>query len=269
MTKPVIVLTNDDGIHSPGLHAAVEAMLPFGRLIVVAPTRQQTAMGRSFWGDQKEFFHPIDFQAGDTQIEAYHCDCSPALIVEHAMNTLFLNAPPDLLLSGINYGENLGTDTTLSGTVGAALQAADMKIPALAVSLQTDFSYHFSYGEVDWSAAKHFLAHFASYMLEQPLPGEVDVLKVDVPQDASPETAWRITRLARHMHFSTYVKNPSQSSPISDTELCADLNESELSTDSDIYALMVDKVVSVTPLTLDMTSRIDLKDLEQSIRHTQ
>ena len=266
MTKPVIFLTNDDGIHSPGLRAAVESMAPFGKLIVVAPTKQQTGMGRGFRGDRREFFHPIEFQVGDSPVEAYHCDCSPALIVEHAMNTIFLDVPPDLLVSGINYGENLGTNITLSGTVGAALQGASMNVPALAMSLQTDFSYHFSYGEVDWSAAKHFLAHFARYMLEHSLPDDVDVLKVDAPQDATPETPWRMTKLARHMYFSTYVENPSKSSPIGDTKLHVELDESKLSPNSDIYALMVDKVVSVTPLSLDLSSRASLEDLDQSFR---
>ena len=266
LAQPTIFLTNDDGIHSPGLRAAVEAMAPFGKLIVVAPTKQQTGMGRGFRGDRREFFHPIDFQVGDTQIEAYHCECSPALIVEHALNTIFLDAVPDLLVSGINYGENLGTNITLSGTVGAALQGASMGIPALAMSLQTDFSYHFSYGEVDWSGAKHFLTRFARHMLEQRLPEDVDVLKVDVPENANPETAWRMTKLARQMYFSTYVKNPSKSSPIGDTKLHVELNESTLSPDSDIYALIVDKVVSVTPLSLDLTSRVSLGELDQSIR---
>lgn len=266
MTQPTIFLTNDDGIHSPGLRAAVEAMSPFGKLIVVAPTKQQTGMGRGFRGDRREFFHPIDFEINGNQIEAYHCDCSPALIVEHALNTIFLESPPALLVSGINYGENLGSNITLSGTVGAALQGASMGVAALAMSLQTDFSYHFSYGDVDWGAAAHFLTLFAKHMLEHRLPADVDVLKVDVPEEASPETPWRMTKLARQMYYSTYIENPSKKSKIGDTKLHVELDESVLSPDSDIYALIVDKVVSVTPLSLDLTSRISLEDLGQQIR---
>ena len=266
MTTPTIFLTNDDGIHSPGLRAAVDAMLPFGELIVVAPTKQQTGMGRGFRGDRDEFFHPIDFQVAGNRIDAYHCDCSPALIVEHAMNTIFAESPPKLLVSGINYGENLGSNITLSGTVGAALQGASVGVPALAMSLQTDFSYHFSYGEVDWSAAAHFLTFFGRHLLEHRLPADVDVLKVDVPEDASPETPWRMTKLARHMYFSTYIESPSKTSTIGDTKLHVELDSSVLSSDSDIYALTVDRVVSVTPLSLDLTSRLGLGDLDRSFR---
>ncbi|MCP4397632.1 MAG: 5'/3'-nucleotidase SurE [bacterium] len=266
MTRPVIFLTNDDGIHSPGLRAAVEAMLPFGKLIVVAPTKQQTAMGRAFRGDRAEFFHPIDFQVAGNQSEAYHCDCSPALIVEHAMNTIFVESPPDLLISGINYGENLGSNITLSGTVGAALQGASMGVPALAMSLQTDFSYHFTYGDVDWSGAAHFLTLFAQHLLEHRLPTDVDVLKVDVPEEANSETPWRMTKLARQMYYSTYVENPSKTSIIGDAKLHVELDRSSLAPDSDIYALVVDKVISVTPLSLDLTSRVDLEKLGQHVR---
>ena len=73
-----ILVTNDDGIESPGLRAAVEAVLPLGRVIVVAPSRQQTSMGRSLSGDKDAYLQPSEFRANGTRVDAYRCDCTPA-----------------------------------------------------------------------------------------------------------------------------------------------------------------------------------------------
>ncbi len=163
LERPRIFVSNDDGIHSPGLRAAVSAALPLGDILVVAPSQQQTGMGRSLRGDRDEVLRPVEYSVDSDKIEAYHCNCSPALAVQHGLGILCAQTAPDLLISGINYGENLGTNITLSGTIGAALQGASMGIPALAVSLQTEFQYHYTYGEVNWSAACYFLSFFGLF----------------------------------------------------------------------------------------------------------
>lgn len=261
LKRPKIFVCNDDGIHSPGLRAAVEAALPLGDVLVVAPSQQQTAMGRGFRGDRNERLHRIEFPVNGHAIEAYHCDCSPALLVEHGVNILGEHHPPDLLISGINYGENLGSNVTMSGTVGAALQGACMGIPGLAVSLQTELHYHFNYGEVDWSIARYFLRVFAEKMLSRTLPDDVDVLKVDVPAEATQDTPCRLTRVSRQMYYSTFVENPSKTSTLGETKLHVNIDKSLLEKDSDIHALFIDGVVSVTPISLDLTSRIELNSL--------
>jgi 5'-nucleotidase len=265
-SPPLIVVTNDDGIDSPGLRAAAQAVLPLGELLIVAPNRQHSGAGRSMphnlTGDlvQREVkldgrFHP-----------AYQVDASPALAVLHALLEL---APrkPSLLISGINYGENVGSDITVSGTVGAALQGAAHDLPSLAVSLQTPKETHIQPSDdVDFSAAIHFARFFARYLLEAQLPFDVDVLKLDVPSDATTETPWRLTRASRHTYFRPL--SPQRSSltrpGLIDYEPLD--NPEDVESDSDIYALAVDRVVSVTPLSLDLTSRVDRASLEASLQ---
>jgi 5'-nucleotidase len=174
---------------------------------------------------------------------------------------------PDLLVSGINYGENLGADITVSGTVGAALEGAANGMPALAVSRQTPKRMHVRPSEdVDFAAAVHFTRLFARHLLRVSLPFDVDVLKVDVPSDATPETAWRFTRVSRHTYFIPIPpqrEDMTQPGPI-DYEPLPHPERAE--PDSDIYALAVDRVISVAPLSYDLTSRVERGRMEELFR---
>ena len=98
----LILATNDDGIDSPGLRALVEAVLPLGKVVVVAPSTQKTSLGRSLIGAKTEAFEPRDYAVDGTVVEAYRCECSPARVVLHALNVLFPGRRPDLCVSGIN-----------------------------------------------------------------------------------------------------------------------------------------------------------------------
>ncbi len=259
---PNIFLTNDDGIHSPGLRAAVQAVMHLGNVVVVAPSTQQTGMGRSFSGNMNAPLAAIDYNVDGQHIKAFHCEGSPALTVQHGLNVLFTQGPPDLLISGINYGENLGSNISVSGTIGAALEGASRGIPALAVSLQTGEGMHFHYSEQDWSATIHFLTMFARSLLTQSLPLDVDVLKVDVPGSATTQTPWRLTRLSRNLYYTAFLDHPSLESTPGEAELSIHVVRESLEPESDIYALVIDQIVSVTPLSLDCTSREDFQMLQ-------
>jgi 5'-nucleotidase len=102
-----ILVTSDDGIHSPGLRAAVEVLLDLGEVIVVAPFKQQTGMGRSYFVNPDAVLVPVPFEVDGTNVWAYGCECSPAMAVRHGLDVLFLDMKPDLVVTGINYGENL------------------------------------------------------------------------------------------------------------------------------------------------------------------
>jgi 5'-nucleotidase len=267
MSPPLIVLTNDDGIASPGLRAAAEALLGLGDLLVLAPTEQQTAMSRSLWGPGDSMFHPADFPVDGGTVRAFHCHGSPAQVILHGFDVVTPDRRPALLVSGINYGENLGMNVTLSGTVGAALQGAAMGVPGLAVSLQTDVAYHYAYGDVDWSAARHVLRGFAERLLAQPLPDDADVLNVNVPADAGPDTPWRLTRLARQSYFYLLPMPLGPQTRIQDRKVVIRVDHETLEPDSDIHALVNDHVISATPLSLDLTSRTDLSALNSALRN--
>jgi 5'-nucleotidase len=267
MTRPLILLTNDDGVLSPGLAAAAEAAYDLGDLLIIAPAAQQTGMGRASPAVSGGAITEEKVHTCHGELPAYAVCGSPAQAVIYGVIVL---APhrPDLAISGINYGENPGTCVTASGTVGAALQAAEMGIPGLAMSLETEKAYHYEYGSaVDWSAARHYTRHFAQLLLRKQLPADVDVLKVDVPGTATPETPWRMTRLARQAYYAMYR---AEDQPVDEALVRLDydvqIRWDELEADSDIYAFARDRVVSVTPLSLDLTSRTSLTRLGRLLR---
>ncbi|RME45807.1 MAG: 5'/3'-nucleotidase SurE, partial [Caldilineae bacterium] len=195
--RPLLLITNDDGIASPGLHAAAEAVAPLGDLLIVAPHHQQTGAGRSFrpLTDHRIYRHTLDI-AG-RPVTAYSIKGTPAQVVNAALLDL-ADRPVALTISGINFGENIGSGVTISGTVGAALESASHGVPALAVSLETPPEYHNApSADVDFSAAAHFTRLFARKALSLcPFPADVDVIKVDVPATATPATPWRVTSVS-------------------------------------------------------------------------
>jgi 5'-nucleotidase len=266
--RPLILVTCDDGVESPGLRAAVRAVLGLGDILVSAPCEQQTGAGRSLPTFNDGAIHEIDFAVEGQQVPAYAVHGSPAQAVLYALVEL-VPRRPRLCVSGINFGENVGSGVTGSGTVGAAMEAADEGVPALAVSLETDPMYHYSHSEnVDFAAATHFVSYFASHMLHREMPPDVDLLKVEVPGDATPSTPWRVTRLCRQRYFRA---TPSGRRYLAEKrrmgyEMAVD--RATLEPDSDIYALTVDRVVSVTPLSLDLTSRIPFAELDGLLRDT-
>ena len=253
-----ILVTNDDGIESPGLRAAVDSVLPLGRVVVVAPSRQQTSMGRGLSGNQDARLQPVKYRVNGTDVRAYHIDCTPARAVLHAFDVLFTEKKPRLLVAGINYGENLGTNSTISGTIGAALQAATLGVRALAVSLQTAIENHRRHVELDWGTARHFCRKFAALMLEAPMPADVDVLNVNVPAAATALTPWTVTRLSRQPYFGNRLNDPAPASRLGDAVCHYGYDTAKLEPDSDILAVR-NGLVSVTPISMDLTSRIDLK----------
>ncbi len=262
--KPIILFTNDDGIRSPGLWAAVEAFRGVGRLLVAAPREQQSGMGRSMPHYSEGRIFPYDLPIDCEDCIAYAVDGTPAQAVQHAVLEL-AEEQPALLVSGINYGENTGNGVTISGTVGAALEGASLGIPSLAVSLQTPTGMHLSYSnEVDFSSAADFSRQMGGWLMEHSaLPDDVDVLKIDVPWGAIAETEWRLTRLSRRRVY--WPTRPERLALHDSAKLGYHYNSdpSAAEPDSDVYALLNDGVISVTPISLDMTSRTDMFRLSQ------
>jgi 5'-nucleotidase len=148
------------------------------------------------------------------------------------------------------------------------MEAAAMGIPALAVSLETDVSHHLSYStEVDFSTAGYFTAYFARMLLERKLPRDVQVLKIDVPADATPQTPWLVTRLSRLTYFEPVAPQRRSWAEPGRVGYRVAASPQDDDTDSDVYTLRVHRKVSVTPISLDMTSRVPLGDLEKLMRN--
>lgn len=261
-----ILLTNDDGIQSPGLWAAAGALSELGFVHVVAPRDQFSGAGRSLPSSSDGIISTRQMQVNGKSWVVYSVGGTPAQSVLHAVFEIMPQAP-HLVVSGINYGENVGWGVTVSGTVGAALEAAGRGYPALAISLETDVEHHLSYStEVDFSAAAYFTKYFARLLLESKMPEDVHVLKVDVPCNASPDTPWEVTRLARQAYYEPTAParhSFDQPGPLGYRQVggCE-----QAAYDSDVYALCVRRVVSVTPLSLDLTSRVGLGELDHLLR---
>ena len=266
MKSHQILLTNDDGIQSPGLWAAAKALSNLGFVHVTAPRGQFSGAGRSLLITSDGIIQPREMEVNGDLWTVYAVGGTPAQAVLHAVLEI-LPQPPDLLVSGINYGENVGSGITISGTVGAALEAASLGIPSLAISLETEQEHHFSLSEeVDFSSAAHFTNLFSRLILANRFPPDVEVLKVDIPCDATPQTPWKITRMSRKRYFEPIV--PQRASWDSPGMLSYRQTEDyeQDAPDSDAYAMRVQRIVSVTPLSLDLTSRIDLVAFEHSLR---
>lgn len=265
MNKPQILLTNDDGILSPGLWAAASELAKIGYVTVAAPREQHSGAGRSVpaWTDGE--IKPTTLKIGEQEWTCYAVGGSPAQAVQYGIFAI-LKFKPDLVVSGINYGENPATDITLSGTVGAALEAASYGIPALAVSLELSNEDFYGYSrETDFTTAAVFTRRFARLLLNQKMPEDVKVLNVNVPVSATPDTPWRVTRLGKHPYFVAYLKEPQQAGGIPRVDATRAPHPADLADPrSDVHVFNREKLVSVTPLSLDLTSRVDLDELQRS-----
>ena len=266
MAKPQILLTNDDGIRSPGLWAAAASLSDLGYVTVTAPRDQSSGMGRSLPNTSDGIIREERVQVNGQEWNVFAVGGSPAQSVLYGVLEV-LKFKPDLVVSGINYGENVASGVTISGTVGAAMEAASLGIPAMAVSLETDSKYHLSYSnDVNFSVAANFALRFASLLLEKILPFDVDLLKVDVPWDATPDTPWQLTRISRQRYYEPVAperRSWNEPAAIGYREAGRLSDEPE---DTDVYVLRKKRWVSVSPLSLDMTSRADFSKLDELMR---
>ena len=269
-SPPLILVTNDDGIESPGLAASVAALSPLGDLLILAPLHQQTSAARSRPAKVVSggLMIPRTIRYQDRSWEGFAVDATPAVAVDHGILEL-ADRPVSLVVSGINYGENVSTCVTVSGTVGAALQAADYGIPAIAISLEVEEDDFYTHDNTtDFATAVHFLRYFSEQTLKSDLPADVDVLKIEIPYKADKDTPWVVTRLDRLMYYQARFSKRD--------DVFTDPTEIHLSTlkgeyteqGTDTHAL-AQGWVSVTPLSLDLTSRVELSELRRIISEDQ
>jgi 5'/3'-nucleotidase len=165
MAAPLLLVTNDDGVHAPGIKALRLALEPLGDVYVVAPDREVSACSQSL-----TLKNPLRAEAVDTRI--YSVDGTPADCINIAIVKL-LPRKPTLVLSGINRGANLGDDIFYSGTVGGAREGNFFGLPSIAMSLATKT-------DVDFTHAAAFAFRLAKLVLARGLPART-LLNVNVP----------------------------------------------------------------------------------------
>jgi 5'-nucleotidase len=256
--RPLILVTNDDGLLSPGLRAAAEAVADLGELLLVAPATQQTAMSRAFVRDADAgVIERVDLHIADTTVAAHAVSGSPVMAVTHAVLEL-AQRPIDLCVSGINYGENVGSAIGVSGTIGAALEADVYGIPAIAAAITAQISEWRTFEDIDWTAAKHFTRLLGAQVLDEGMPSGVSVFNLNVPRGATPRTELRKT-VQSHQPYYVRSKQPSARALHRPYQFPLDIvvDWESLEPGTDIHAIAHDGVASVTPLTWRMTADTD------------
>jgi 5'-nucleotidase len=264
--KPQILLTNDDGILSPGLWAAAASLSRLGFVTVTAPREQSSGAGRSLPNTSDGIIQEQRVQVNGQEWTVFSVGGTPAQAVLHGVLEV-MKREPDLVVSGINYGENVATGVTISGTVGAAMEGASLGIPSMAVSLEAAPKYHLSYSEeMSFLVAAEFAYRIGRLLLEKRLPVDVDLLKVDVPSDATLDTPWQLTRVSRQRYYEPIAPTRTnwKERVVIDYREAGQLEDE--AEDTDVYVLRKKRMVSVSPLSLDLTSRVDFAELDTLLR---
>lgn len=174
--KPVILVTNDDGITSKGINALAEVMQEFGDVIVVAPDSPQSGMGHAITIEHPLRLDKVEFHG---EFIGWECSGTPVDCVKLAVNKI-LHRKPDLCVSGINHGSNSSINVIYSGTMSAAMEGAIENIPSIGFSLN---NYDLN---ADFSACKHFVRTITKNVLEKGMP-EKTLLNVNIPNKALAE----------------------------------------------------------------------------------
>jgi len=236
-TKPFILVTNDDGVNAPGLLALKEAMQSLGRVVVVAPERDNSAVSHSLTMDR-----PLRVRQVDEDIFAI--DGTPTDCVTIAVEKI-LTEKPALVASGINPGANLGDDLSYSGTVSAAIEATMLGIPAFAVSLVVGDVFRFG-------AAATYAEKVGREILDRGLPRDT-LLNVNVPEGGADEIKGvRFTRQGRRVYEGS-IKETADPWGRKHYWIGGGTPLWDDGDDTDAKALPAG-FVSITPLHLDLTN---------------
>jgi 5'-nucleotidase len=243
---PTILVTNDDGVHSDGIHALAEALRPLGDVLIVAPHVEASAIGHAL--TLRRPLRMEQLRAGVFEVDGTPTDC-----VNIAITKLY-TAPPDLIVSGINKGYNLGDDVTYSGTVSGALEGALLGVPSIAVSQER------TQGSYDFRHAAAAAATVGSLVLRDGISPQT-FLSINVPT-GTPKGI-KLTVQAKRNHVTTVdERTDPRGRPyywIEEGE-----NEWEPHDRSDFQAVR-EGYISVTPLHPDMTDYDALAQLERQL----
>lgn len=234
-----ILVTNDDGVYSEGIKLLAAALRPLADVVVVAPDREQSAAGHSL-----TLTRPLRLQKLEGNVFAV--DGTPTDCVSLAVQWLLKDARPDLIVSGINFGSNLGNDVTYSGTVSATFEGTLLKIPSVAFSQEVAEGFSFE-------PAARFAARLVQTLLARPLPKDL-LLNVNVP--AGGYDGVELTRLGHRVYEQAVVEKVDPRGRKYYWIAGTPVWEEEEGTDCKAIA---DGKIAITPLHLDLT---DYRGLE-------
>ncbi|HVZ56554.1 MAG TPA: 5'/3'-nucleotidase SurE [Chitinophagaceae bacterium] len=239
--KPVILITNDDGVTAPGIQHLIESVMDLGKIVVVAPDKPQSGMGHAITIGTPLRLHKVELTSG---VEAYSCTGTPVDCVKLAVDKV-LHRKPDLCLSGINHGANHSINVIYSGTMSAAVEAAIESIPSVGFSL-LDYSI-----EADFTGARKYAREIVERVLQHH-PDKHMVLNVNIP--AIPEEHIRGIKICRQA-YAKYVEDFLERHDPSGKRyywLTGEFVNFDRGRDTDVWAL-THNYVSVVPVQFDLT----------------
>lgn len=255
MKKPVILVTNDDGVMAPGIRHLVSFMLELGEVVVVAPDKPQSGMGHAVTIGSPLRLEKITVDGGHDE---YSCSGTPVDCVKLAVNKV-LHRKPDLLVSGINHGSNASINVIYSGTMSAAIEGAMEDIPSIGFSL-LDYSF-----DADFVSGKKFVQQIAKHVLKQGLPKGI-CLNVNIPAVAEDNIAGvKVCRQARGnwQEEFDHRKDPRGKDYY---WLTGHFRLHENSNETDEWALK-NNYVSVVPIQFDFTAHDLIPELQKWSYH--
>lgn len=254
--KPVILITNDDGVTAPGIRNLVEAVKDLGKIVVVAPDKPQSGMGHAITIGSPLRLSPVSIFEG---VEAYQCTGTPVDCVKLAVDKV-LHRKPDLCLSGINHGANHSINVIYSGTMSAAVEAAIESIPSIGFSL-LDYSI-----EADFSAARQYARIIVEKMLVTKLDKHT-VLNVNFPS-VQPELikGIRVCRQAYAKYEEDFIERMDPHGRRY-YWLTGEFVNFDKGKDTDVWAL-ANNYVSVVPVQFDLTNYVLKSKLEKQWQHS-
>lgn len=246
-SRPRILVTNDDGVRSPGLEALVEALTPLGEVYVVAPEQEMSGCSHSLL-----FGTPLKYRWVNPRTVALNS--TPVACVKFGFAEWFRDQRPALVASGINRGANLGNDVNYSGTVAAALEGAFLGAPALAVSF-ADRAGH------DFHIAHSYIQTVAKGLLSRPFP-KGSCLNVNIPPGpAGHIKGVKVTRQGQRVYYDAVAKKGNDEEGSVTLHILQEAGR--IPEDGTDLEAVADGWISVTPLSLDFTHHGFLEELRQ------
>ncbi|MEN9686034.1 MAG: 5/3-nucleotidase SurE [Bacteroidota bacterium] len=249
--QPIILITNDDSVHAPGIHALVEAVKGLGKIIVVAPDKPQSGMGHAITIGSPLRLQKVNLFEG---VEAYACSGTPVDCVKLAVDKVIHNKP-DICLSGINHGANHSINVIYSGTMSAALEASIERIPSIGFSL-LDLSI-----EADFSAAKKYARMVVEHVLKSKVGDKHLCLNVNIPKGE--ENVIKGIKICRQAYAKYEEEFDERKDPHGKRYywLTGEFINFDKGKDTDVWALK-NNFVSVVPVQFDLTNHELKKKLE-------
>ncbi len=253
MHKPLILITNDDGINSRGLRRLIEFMQEIGNVFVVAPDSPQSGMGHAITLDSTLSVQKVNLHGLNNNFEVYSCSGTPADCVKLALQEL-LPKKPDICVSGINHGSNASINVIYSGTMSAAMEAGIEGIPSIGFSL-CDFAY-----DANFESCKNGIKLLVREALQHGIPKDT-VLNVNFPK-ARGEEPYKGIRICRQARANWKEKFDKRQSPSGKDYywLTGDFRLLDQGEDTDINALE-DYFISVVPCQFDLTAHHSIATL--------